>query len=313
MSGFGFVFPGQGSQQPGMLSDLATIFPIIRQVFEEASDALEKNLWVIAQDNPDNELNDTSITQPVLMAASVAIWRLWHSQGGANPTLLSGHSLGEYSALVCAETVAFSDAIKLVHQRGLFMQGAIPAGVGKMAAIISLDVETVEAACSQAERHGVVSVANYNSPGQLVIAGDARAVDEASKLCAEAGAKRVIELNVSVPSHCKLMEPAADKLKHVLDTITFQTPRIPIVQNVDAAISDSANEIKDRLVNQLFKPVRWTQCLAVLRQESCTSLVECGPGKVLSGLTKRSEPSISSFATHDPDSISIALENFQSN
>ena len=312
MSGFGFVFPGQGSQQPGMLSDLAIKFPIIQQVFEEASDALGKNLWAIAQKNPNNELNDTSITQPVLMAASVAIWRLWRSQGGANPTLLSGHSLGEYSALVCAEAVAFSDAIKLVHQRGLFMQGAIPVGVGKMTAILSLDVESVEAACSQVENNGVVSVANYNSPSQIVIAGDADAVDEASKLCSEAGAKRVVELNVSVPSHCNLMEPAADELKNVLDTIAFQTPRIPIVQNVDAGISDSADEIKERLISQLFNPVRWTQCLMVLREEGCTSLVECGPGKVLSGLTKRSEPSISSYVTHDPNSISVALENFQS-
>ena len=313
MSDFGFVFPGQGSQQPGMLSDLADVFPIIQQTFEEASDVLGKNLWVITQDNPSNQLNDTSITQPVLMAASVAIWRLWHMQGGANPALLSGHSLGEYSALVCAEAISFSDAIKLVHRRGLYMQQAIPAGVGKMAAIIGLDADPIEAACTQAERHGVVSVANYNSPGQIVIAGDAQAVDKASALCSKAGAKRIVELNVSVPSHCKLMKPAADKLRHVLDTTRFQTPRIPIVQNVDAERSETANEIKERLLNQLFNPVLWTQCLAALRKAGCTSLIECGPGKILSGLTKRSEPTISSFVTHDPNSILIALENFQMN
>ena len=312
MSDFGFVFPGQGSQQPGMLSDLADKFPIIQQTFQEAGDVLGKNLWAITQDNPNNELNDTAITQPVLMAASVAIWRLWGMQGGASPALLSGHSLGEYSALVCAEAISFSDAIKLVHRRGLYMQEAIPAGVGKMTAILGLDAVSIEAACSEAEPHGLVSVANYNSPGQIVIAGEAQAVDQASALCSEAGAKRIIELNVSVPSHCELMKPAADKLKHDLDTTQFQTPRIPIIQNVDAARSESASEIKERLINQLFKPVLWVQCLEVLRQGGCTSLIECGPGKILSGLTKRSEPTISSFSTHDSSSIAIALENFQS-
>ncbi|MDG2118872.1 MAG: ACP S-malonyltransferase [Gammaproteobacteria bacterium] len=311
MSDFGFVFPGQGSQHPGMLSDLANKYPIIQQTFIEASDVLGKNLWTIAQDNPNNELNDTSITQPVLMTASVAIWRLWQMQGGLNPALLSGHSLGEYSALVCAEAISFSDAIKLVHQRGLYMQEAVPAGVGKMAAILGLDAVSIETACNQSEQYGVASIANYNSPGQIVIAGDAQAVDKASALCTEAGAKRIVELNVSVPSHCELMKPAADKLKHILDTTLFQTPRIPIVQNVDAERSDSASAIKDRLINQLFKPVLWIQCLAVLRQAGCTSLVECGPGKILSGLTKRSEPTISSLPTHDLTSISIALAHCQ--
>jgi [acyl-carrier-protein] S-malonyltransferase len=193
------------------------------------------------------------------------------------------------------------------------MQQAIPAGVGKMAAIIGLDADPIEAACTQAERHGVVSVANYNSPGQIVIAGDAQAVDKASALCSEAGAKRIVELNVSVPSHCKLMKPAADKLRHVLDATIFQKPRIPIVQNVDAERSETANEIKERLLNQLLNPVLWTQCLAALRKAGCVSLIECGPGKILSGLTKRSEPNISSFVTHDPNSILIALENFQMN
>ena len=312
MQKFGFVFPGQGSQKLGMLSELAASAEIVEQTFTEASAALDIDLWEVAQTDPNNRLDQTEITQPALLTASVAIWRLWQAKTAAKPSILAGHSLGEYSALVCAEVLQFEDAVKLVHQRGQFMQSAISAGSGKMAAIVGLDNYKINELCEQAAEDQVVSAANFNSPGQTVIAGDVAAVERAMALCKDAGAKRALPLNVSVPSHCKLMEPAADELKNVLDTIAFQTPRIPIVQNVDAGISDSADEIKERLISQLFNPVRWTQCLMVLREEGCTSLVECGPGKVLSGLTKRSEPSISSYVTHDPNSISVALENFQS-
>lgn len=312
MNNIGFVFPGQGSQKLGMLADLASNFAVITDTFAKASAVLSTDLWEISQLDQNEQLNLTDITQPVLLAASVAIWRVWQGQQAVAPSILAGHSLGEYSALVCAGVLAFDDAIQIVHQRGRYMQAAVSAGTGKMAAIVGLDDAKIAGLCEQAAQGQVVSAANFNSPGQTVIAGDIDAVERAMILCKEAGAKRALPLNVSVPSHCALMKPAADQLQVELDRVPFNTPQIPVVQNVNAQSSEDPTLIKDNLIKQLYAPVLWVDSVKTMRASGVEKILECGPGKVLSGLIRRIEPEISCFASENPEALRSAITELSS-
>ena len=258
------VFPGQGSQSVGMLAELYAEFATVRDTFAEASQALGYDLWALVANGPETELNETHRTQPALLIASVAVYRVWLEQGGATPAYLAGHSLGEYSALVCAGVLSLSDAVKLVEKRGQYMQQAVPAGTGAMSAIIGLDDALIAKACEEAAQGEVVSPVNFNSPGQVVIAGNKAAVERANELCKAAGAKRALPLPVSVPSHCALMKPAADKLANDLNSIAFHTAVIPVVNNVDVVVASDAAAIKDALVRQLYSPVRWTESIEFL-------------------------------------------------
>lgn len=306
MEKFGFVFPGQGSQKLGMLSDLAGAHEVIGKTFAEASEVLGTDLWQICQHDNDNTLDRTDITQPVLLTASVAIWRLWEQLGGPKPAILAGHSLGEYSALVCASVIDFTDAVSMVNKRGQYMQSAVPAGEGKMAAIVGLENYQIHEICDEAEQGQIVSAANFNSPGQTVIAGDTSAVERAIALCKEAGAKRALPLNVSVPSHCDLMRPAAKQLADELENINFQTPQIAVVQNCTAEICDDPEQIKTNLIKQLHEPVRWVDCVNVMHKAGVNKIVECGPGKVLCGLIRRIQSDISCLGCDDPASLENA-------
>jgi [acyl-carrier-protein] S-malonyltransferase len=307
MNNIGFIFPGQGSQKLGMLAELAANFSVVEETFAQASTILDQDLWQVSQTDQNEQLNQTDITQPVLLAASVALWRVWQDQQGSQPSILAGHSLGEYSALVCSGVLAFSDAIQLVHQRGLYMQTAVSAGTGKMAAIVGLDDDKIAGLCEQATQGQVVSAANFNSPGQTVIAGDVDAVERAMVLCKEAGAKRALPLNVSVPSHCSLMKPAAEQLKAELDRVQFNSPQIPVVQNVNAQTSEDPNLIKENLIKQLYMPVLWIDSVKYMRANGVEKLLECGPGNVLSGLIRRIEPQVSCFASDNPASLENAI------
>ncbi|MEJ4043529.1 ACP S-malonyltransferase [Erwinia sp. SLM-02] len=308
MTQFAMVFPGQGSQTVGMLADLAAGNPIVEKTFREASDVLGYDLWQLVQQGPAEELNKTWQTQPALLAASVAIFRVWQEKGGKVPSMLAGHSLGEYSALVCAGVIAFADAIKLVELRGKLMQEAVPEGTGAMQAIIGLDDEAIAKACEESAQGQVVSPVNYNSPGQVVIAGNKEAVERAGAACKAAGAKRALPLPVSVPSHCALMKPAADKLAVALEQLTFNAPAFPVVNNVDVQCETSPEAIRSALVRQLYSPVRWTGCVEFMAQQGVTSLLEVGPGKVLTGLTKRIVDTLTAAAVNDQASLSAALE-----
>jgi [acyl-carrier-protein] S-malonyltransferase len=312
MSDIGFIFPGQGSQKLGMLAELAANFSVVEDTFAQASTVLGKDLWQVSQTDQNEQLNQTDITQPVLLAASVALWRVWEDRQGSQPSILAGHSLGEYSALVCSGVLAFSDAIQLVHQRGLYMQAAVSAGTGKMAAIVGLADDKIAGLCEQAAQGQVVSAANFNSPGQTVIAGDVDAVERAMVLCKEAGAKRALPLNVSVPSHCSLMKPAAEQLQAELDRVQFNSPQIPIVQNVNAQISEDPNLLKENLIKQLYMPVLWVDSVKCMRENGVEKLLECGPGKVLSGLIRRIEPEISCFASDNPEGLTSAIAELSS-
>jgi len=307
MRNIGFVFPGQGSQKLGMLADLAASTDVVTDTFAEASAVLGKDLWEVSQIDQSEQLNQTDITQPVLLAASVAIWRVWQGRQGVQPSILAGHSLGEYSALVCSGVLIFSDAIALVHQRGRLMQAAVSVGTGKMAAIIGFDDSKIAGLCEQAACGQVVSAANFNSPGQTVIAGDVDAVERTMALCKEAGAKRALPLNISVPSHCALMRPAAEQLQAELDKVQFSSPQIPVVQNVNAQICDDPNLIKENLIKQLYEPVLWVDSVKCMGESGVEKILECGPGKVLSGLIKRIEPDISCFASDSPESLTSAI------
>lgn len=302
-----FVFPGQGSQAVGMLADLADNETVI-STFKEASDALGYDLWDLVQNDKDGKLNQTNFTQPALLTASVAIWRAWQAKNGATPSVLAGHSLGEYSALVCASVLSLGAAVKLVENRGLYMQEAVPAGVGAMYAIIGLADDAIISACEQAAEDEVVSAVNFNSPGQVVIAGNKAAVERAGALCKEAGAKRALPLPVSVPSHCALMQSAADKLAADLEQIEFSTPQIPVINNVDVAIVNDAKDIKDALIRQLYSPVRWTETIAKIGDMPVDTLVEAGPGKVLQGLIKRINKQLNCVSVNSADTLNLALE-----
>lgn len=301
------VFPGQGSQSVGMLADLYAEFALVRETFAEASAALGYDLWALIANGPEADLNETHRTQPALLTASVAVWRLWQQQQGAAPAYLAGHSLGEYSALVCAGVLSLADAVKLVEKRGRYMQTAVPAGTGAMSAIIGLDDALIAKACEEAAQGEVVSPVNYNSPGQVVIAGHKAAVERANELCKAAGAKRALPLPVSVPSHCALMRPAAEQLAADLQSLTFNTPVISVVNNVDVAVKADAKSIQDALVRQLFSPVRWTETIEFMANQGVTEVIELGAGKVLSGLIKRINKELLTTSVCDVASLQAAL------
>ncbi|MGJ8712601.1 ACP S-malonyltransferase [Pantoea agglomerans] len=307
MTQFAFVFPGQGSQTVGMLTELAATYPLVEETFREASDALGYDLWQLVSQGPAEELNKTWQTQPALLAASVAIYRVWQQQGGEQPALMAGHSLGEYSALVCAGVLNFADAVKLVELRGKLMQEAVPEGTGAMQAIIGLDDAAIRKACEESAQGQVVSPVNFNSPGQVVIAGNKEAVERAGAACKAAGAKRALPLPVSVPSHCALMKPAADKLAVALESITFNVPAVPVINNVDVKAETDAAAIRHALVRQLYSPVRWTESVEAMAAQGVTQLLEMGPGKVLTGLTKRIVDSLTAAAVNDTASLTAAL------
>ncbi|PHP93042.1 [acyl-carrier-protein] S-malonyltransferase [Pantoea agglomerans] len=307
MTQLAFVFPGQGSQTVGMLTELAATYPLVEETFREASDALGYDLWQLVSQGPAEELNKTWQTQPALLAASVAIYRVWQQQGGEQPALMAGHSLGEYSALVCAGVLNFADAVKLVELRGKLMQEAVPEGTGAMQAIIGLDDAAIRKACEESAQGQVVSPVNFNSPGQVVIAGNKEAVERAGAACKAAGAKRALPLPVSVPSHCALMKPAADKLAVALESITFNAPAVPVINNVDVKAETDAAAIRHALVRQLYSPVRWTESVEAMAAQGVTQLLEMGPGKVLTGLTKRIVDSLTAAAVNDTASLTAAL------
>ncbi|GAB5379055.1 MAG: ACP S-malonyltransferase [Aliiglaciecola sp.] len=309
MSKTAFVFPGQGSQSVGMLADLAEQYPQIQQTFSEASDALGYDLWELVQSDPENRLNQTQFTQPALLTASVAVFRLLISLGAKRPEFMAGHSLGEYSALVCSGVLSLTDAVKLVQARGQFMQEAVPEGEGAMYAIIGLNDAAILEACAKAQESTaqVVAAVNFNSPGQVVIAGSKEAAESAALLCKEAGAKRALPLSVSVPSHCELMKPAAERLASMLENVDFATPECSVVNNVDVEVKTDAVDIKDALTRQLYRPVRWTQTVEFLRDNGVEHIAEIGPGKVLSGLVKRIDKTLSSESVNTPDSVSNSV------
>lgn len=306
MSKFGFVFPGQGSQKTGMLGALAMRFPEIEQTFTEASDTISLDLWRIASTDSEGLLDQTHVTQPALLTASVAVWRLWLAQGGKLPDLLAGHSLGEYSALVCANVLDLGDAVRVVHNRGRYMQEAVPSGIGGMAAILGLDDDRIIELCREVAQGEVVSAVNFNSTGQTVIAGHKAAVERAMQACKDAGAKRALPLNVSVPSHCSLMLPAAEKLSENLRSLQFRSPAIPIVQNVNGRVAKTPEDIRENLLKQLYMPVQWVNTITCMRDFGLGKIVECGPGKVLGGLIKRIEGEIECFGTEDPENFEQA-------
>lgn len=304
---FALVFPGQGSQSVGMLADLYAEYAIVRDTFAESSAALGYDLWELVANGPEADLNETHRTQPALLTASVAIWRLWCALGGAKPAFLAGHSLGEYSALVCAGVLSLADAVKLVEKRGQYMQTAVPAGTGAMSAIIGLDDELIAKACAEAAQGEVVSPVNFNSPGQVVIAGNKAAVERANELCKAAGAKRALPLPVSVPSHCALMKPAAAQLATDLAAMNFAPAQFSVVNNVDVAVTFDETAIKDALVRQLYSPVRWTETIEWLASQGVTDVVEIGAGKVLNGLIKRINRELVVSSVNDIASLSASV------
>lgn len=309
MKRFAMVFPGQGSQTVGMLAELASDYPIVQETFKQASEVLGYDLWQLVQEGPAEELNKTWQTQPALLTASVAVYRVWQQKYPAlKPEVMAGHSLGEYSALVCAGVLDFQDAVKLVELRGKLMQQAVPEGTGAMYAIIGLDNDAIINACKQAEQGEVVSAVNFNSPGQVVIAGAKAAVERAAALCKEAGAKRALPLAVSVPSHCALMKPAADQLSVSLESITLKEAGVSVLNNVDVKNEMEADAIRNALVRQLYSPVRWTETVEKMAQNGVDVLVEVGPGKVLNGLTKRIVDSLQAVSVNDVKSLDSVEE-----
>jgi [acyl-carrier-protein] S-malonyltransferase len=307
---FAFVFPGQGSQSIGMLSALAAAEPVVQETFAEASDALGYDLWKLCQEGPEDLLGTTERTQPAMLAAGVATWRVWRKHGGELPAAMSGHSLGEYSALVAAEALDFREAVSLVQFRGQAMQAAVPSGQGAMAAILGAADADVESACNEAAQGEVVQPANFNSPGQIVIAGQAAAVDRAIELLKAKGAKRAIKLPVSVPSHTVLMAPAAERLKERLQQIEVRAPKVREIYTVDVRKHSDPPRIREALVQQLVKPVRWTETIQAMVASGTKVVVECGPGRVLTGLNRRIEKNkeIAMLAIEDAESLQQALQ-----
>lgn len=305
MSKVAYIFPGQGSQALGMLSELAEEYHQIKDTFSQASEALGYDLWRVTQEGPEDRLNQTEVTQPALLTASYGIWQVLQDLGAPAPAFMAGHSLGEYSALVCAGALELSDAVKLVQSRGQYMQSAVPAGTGAMYAIIGLEDEVIQTICADtaAAVSQVVSPVNYNSPGQVVIAGTKEAAELAANACKEAGAKRALPLAVSVPSHCALMQPAADKLKQDLCELSINAPKVGVVNNVDVMSQDNADNISDALVRQLYSPVRWTESMQFMIDRGVDTFYEVGPGKVLTGLTKRINKTVTCGALNTPSAI----------
>ncbi len=303
-----FVFPGQGSQSVGMLSDLADAYPRVRETFDQASDALGRDLWDLVSNGPEEELNRTDLTQPAMLAAGVAVWRVLADNNVPAPAYLAGHSLGEYSALVCGGALDFADSVQLVAERGRLMQEAVPQGQGAMAAILGLDDEQVRQVCADAADGDVVEAVNFNAPGQVVIAGAAAAVERAVAAAKDTGAKRAMPLPVSVPSHCALMEPAAAKLAERLAGVQVAAPTIPVIHNVDVATCNDADGIRERLVRQIHRPVRWVETVQFLADQGVETLVECGPGKVLAGLARRIDKRIEGKAVFDSATVAKLLD-----
>lgn len=309
LSNLAFVFPGQGSQTVGMLSDLATSHDSVKQVFEQASEVLSLDLWQLTQEGSVEQLNQTQNTQPALLAAGYAVWKVWCQQTTIRPTWVAGHSLGEYTALVAADALDFEEAIDLVAQRGQLMQEAVPEGVGAMAAILGLEDEQVVVLCADATNNEIVSAVNFNSPGQVVIAGNKAAVERAMVAAKEAGAKKALLLPVSVPSHCALMDSAAEKLEQCLQAIQVKTPAITLVHNVDIASHSAADTIRGALTKQLHKPVRWAESIRFIHDQGVQTFVECGPGKVLTGLDKRIAKGAQHLPLNNLKTLDTLLEN----
>ncbi|MGR9046477.1 MAG: ACP S-malonyltransferase [Gammaproteobacteria bacterium] len=303
-----FVFPGQGSQAVGMMSALAESYPEVKQTFERASDALALDLWRLVEIGPAEELNQTQNTQPAMLAAGYAVWRLWCQQSSVKPAWMAGHSLGEYTALVCSGALSFEDGIRLVAERGRLMQEAVPSGQGAMAAILGLEDHEVVKVCNDAAGDDVVAPVNYNAPGQVVIAGNKAAVERAMELAKEAGAKRALLLPVSVPSHCALMEPAAEKLKVYLQETAIGSPEMTLIHNVDVSAHSAPEVIRNVLKEQLYKPVRWVDSVKFMADQGVDTFVECGPGKVLIGLNKRIVKAAEHLSLFDPETLNQALE-----
>ena len=303
-----FVFPGQGSQSLGMLSDLATNHNEVKQTFERASDVLDKDLWSIVTQGPEEDLNQTQNTQPAMLAAGVAVWEVWRKQSVIRPTWMAGHSLGEYTALVCSGALSFEDGIKLVAIRGQLMQEAVPTGVGAMAAILGLEDHQVVNICSQVAENEIVSAVNFNAPGQVVIAGNIAAVERAMLAAKDAGAKRAILLPVSVPSHCALMQSAAEKLDTYLLNTAIDTPKINLIHNVDVTSHNAPDVIRNTLKEQLYKPVRWADTIKFMSEQGVTRFIECGPGKVLIGLNKRIAKEAEHFSIYNSETLNAVLD-----
>jgi len=304
---YAIVFPGQGSQSLGMLSDLSSNFSIVKDIFSEASDALDLDLWKLVQEDED-ALNQTENTQPAMLAAGYATYKVLSNEVDLSPICMAGHSLGEYSALVAAKSLDYFEAVKLVRKRAELMQSAVPSGTGAMAAILGLDDEKVIEICTQSKISGVVEAVNFNSPGQVVIAGENEAVNKACESMKEAGAKRALLLPVSVPSHCSLMNNAAQEFSYSVDALNFKMGEASVLHNVDASYADDANEIKLKLVEQLCKPVLWTSSVQKMQQLGVEKLIELGPGKVLAGLTRRIDKSLSSLAVIDTATVQSTIE-----
>ncbi len=306
-----FVFPGQGSQSIGMMASLAAVSPVIQSTFAEATEVLGWDTWKLVSDGPLECLNQTDKTQPIMLIAGVATWRLWQEMNGKKnqPSYMAGHSLGEYTALVCADALDFSDGLLLVQERGVYMQDSVPVGIGAMAAILGLENEDVVKLCDVAAENQILQAVNFNSPGQVVIAGNKEAVERSLVLAKDAGAKRAILLPVSVPSHCDLMKPAAEKLKIRLSDVVISTPSIAIINNVDVSVNPDADRIKDTLVRQLYSPVRWVETIELLMTNGIDTIVECGPGKVLTGLNKRINRKLELYSIIDKASLDKVRES----
>lgn len=297
------VFPGQGSQSVGMLQELAAVYPSVKQTFSQASETLGFDLWELVQNGPQDRLNLTENAQPALLVSSVAIWRILHKELGVEASVMAGHSLGEWSALVCAGTLTFEDAVRLVRLRGKYMQEAVAVGVGSMAAIIGLADDAIQTCCDEAAQGEVVGAVNFNSPGQVVIAGHAAAVERACELCKSAGAKRALPLAVSAPFHTSLMKPAADRLAVDMAAVSFSTPDIPIIHNVHAAQESTSAGLRQIMVEQISAPVKWVDCVEKVVSMGTTNLIECGPGKVLCGLTKRIDKSVATWHSDSSEAL----------
>ena len=304
-----FVFPGQGSQKIGMLAGLASVNTVVLDTFSEASEALGYDLWELVQTGEQEAINLTERTQPILLASSVAIWRLWQERSGPSPSVLAGHSLGEWSALVCSGVLEFTHALSIVRARGAYMQKAVPLGVGAMAAILGLDDQAVLDACDTARQGEVVDAVNFNAPGQIVIAGSALAVERAIELCKASGAKRALPLPISAPFHTSLMQPAAENLADLVNSTVFSTPQIPVIHNVHGQTESNPDAIKALMLEQIYKPVMWVNCVNGLKSRGAEILIECGPGRVLNGLSKRIDRELTSYATDDLASLENALSS----
>lgn len=307
MNTLAFVFPGQGSQSVGMLAELAQRFPQVQAVFAEGSDIMGQDMWALVQNGPETDLARTELTQPVMLLAGVACWQVWQAQSEVVPAVMAGHSLGEYTAYVCAQSLSLADAVRVVKKRGEVMRDACPGGAGKMAAVLGLDDEAIKVCCEAAAQGQVVQAVNFNAPGQVVIAGDNAAVDRAIDACKTAGARKAMPLAVSVPCHSALMQPASEALAEALNAVTVQAPSIPVVNNLDAGIAKDPAEIKEKLIKQLYSPVLWVDSVRLMAGQGATHVIECGPGKVLTGMNKRIDKQLTLAFIQDDASLDNAL------